>query len=153
MILLSIFQSVEFYVIAVVAAAAIVAFMSVRQAPGPVRTILLGSTLSTTGNTTPAIELECLDDGSVMLTRHGVAGVTEAGAVSAAITVKGFDVKIEERIVAGNPAYSPADTATFLLDFMGAEHYFISYVSQQADLFAAVTLHNRPGIKTRKALQ
>ena len=153
-IFLSIFQSVEFYVIAVVAAAAIVAAMSVKPTTGAVRKILLGSTLSTPATEEPpSIELECLDNGDVVLTRRGLTGVTEAGAVSAAVTIKGFEIKIEERIVAGNPAYSAAGSASFTLDFMGAERYFISYRTEHDDLFAALTLHNRPGIKTRKQLK
>lgn len=153
MIALSIFQTVEFYVIAVVLAAAVIAATAVKSSAGPVRELLLPSVLSLTGSSDEGIELECLDDGNVLLRRTGLRGVTEAGAVSARVTVKGFDVTIEERVTPGNPAYSPADTATFLLDFMGREHYFISYRSQQTDRFAALTLHNRPGIRTRKPLQ
>lgn len=154
MIILSILQSVEFYVIAVVIAAAIVAAMSIKPTTGAVREILLGSTLSTEdADAMPSIELECREDGSVVLTRRGLRGITEAGAVSANISIKGFEVSIEERTVPGNPAYSPAHAAVFILDFMGAEHYFISYRSSHEDLFAALTLHNRPGIRVSKALQ
>ncbi len=155
LILLSIFNSVEFYVITVVVAAAIIAYASGGNSGGPVRQYLLPGvlTMSDEGRS-PAIELICCDDGSVVLRRHGLEGMTLSGAVSLAINVSGFDVKIKERTVPGKRGDSERiDTASFVLDFMGAEHYFISYTAEDAGLFAAVTLHNRPGIRVVKAMQ
>lgn len=102
----------------------------------------------------PSVELICCDDGSVILRRHGISGVTLSGAVSLAINVSGFDVKIKERTVAGKRGDTETvDTASFILDFMGAERYFISYTAEDAGLFVALTLHNRPGIRVEKQMQ
>lgn len=146
--------SVEFYVIAAVVAAAVVAFSARKDDEGPVRQILLPGVLVTSdrkpGN---MIELICNEDGSVVLRRYGVEGVTVSGAVSLAVTIRGFDVLIKERIVEGNPEDEMIDTASFVLDFMGEERYFISYSAETAGLFAALTLKNRVGNRIVKPLQ
>ncbi len=152
---LAIFQSVEFYVIAAVIAAAVVAFSARGGDRGPVRQFLLPGVLTLADTpSSPLIELICLDDGGVVLRRHGISGMTYSGAVSLAVEVNGFDVKIIERTVPGRPGDTEVvDTASFILEFMGAERYFISYNAEDAGLFAATTLHNRPGIRTVKAMQ
>ena len=159
MLLAGIFQSVEFYVIAVTVAAAIVALAGRRPASGPVRQILLPGVISLEERGEgPSVEFLCADDGSVLLRRNGVAGVKADGAVSLAIEVKGFDVKITERTVAGgrDASAEPVDTASFVLDFMAREHYFISYTTEvtsaEPGLFASVTLNNRPGNHVVKQL-
>lgn len=184
MILLSVFQSVEFYVIAAVVAAAIVAYSAKSGVHGPARQFLISGVLTKVDKpVSPMIELICNDDGSVLLRRYGIEGVTLSGAVSLAVTVIGFDVKIKERIVEGRPkSLKPTsvsggydsriiridgseesgigcndeeaiDTASFLLDFMAQERYFISYTSEPAGLFVAITLKNRPGNHLVKSMQ
>lgn len=154
-IMLAVFDSVEFYVIAAVVAAAIIAFSAKGGARGPARQYLLPGMLTLADSPkVPAIELICCDDGSVVLRRHGVAGMNRSGAVSLAVEVRGFDVILKERMVSGRPGdMEIVDTATFILDFMGAERYFISYTAEDAGLFAATTLHNRPGIRVFKPMQ
>lgn len=145
---------VEFYVISAFVAAAVIAYFCRPADRGPARQILLAGELSLTGHPEPAIELEALDDGSVLLRRYGLRDINETGAVSLAVKVVGFDVRIEERLALGrDPLAPPIDTATFRLDFMGREHYNIFYNSDPAGLFAATTLHNRPGIRLLKPLQ
>lgn len=155
LIILSIFNSVEFYVITVVIAAAVIAYASGGNGGGPTRQYLLPGVLAMTDEgRAPSIELICCDDGSVVLRRHGLEGMTLSGAVSLAINVVGFDVRIKERVVSGKRGDTETvDTASFVLDFMGAEHYFINYTAEDAGLFAAVTLHNRPGIRVVKNMQ
>lgn len=151
---MSVFNSVEFYVIAVVIAAAIVGFMAKNSSPGPVRQILLPGQLIDTECDMPAVEFDCRPDGSVTMTRHGLVDITDRGAVSVAITVKGFEVAIEERLTHGVALDATVvNAARFELDFMGSEHYFITYTSPALNLFCALTLHNRAGIHTFKPLQ
>lgn len=147
--------SVEFYVIAAVVAAAVLAFSGRKSSSGPARQYLLPGVLTLADSPqSAAVELICADDGTVVLRRHGVEGMTLTGAVSIAVDVSGFDVKIKERRVEGRPGdHETVDTASFVLDFMGAERYFISYTAEDAGLFAALTLHDRPGIRVVKALQ
>lgn len=155
MILVSVFQSVEFYVIAAVVAAAIVAYSAKSGTHGPARQFLIPGVLTNEGKrVSPMIELICNDDGSVLLRRYGVEGVTLSGAVSLAIKVIGFDVKIKERIVEGKHGDEEIiDTSSFLLEFMAQERYFISYTSEATGLFVAVTLKNRPGNHVIKSMQ
>ncbi len=160
MVLCSVFQTVEFYVIATVVAAAVVASLGRKKQSGPARQIILPGIITQEGNLSvdePAIELICNDDGSVLLRRHGITGVDGSGAVSLAVEVVGFDVRIKERVAEGNLGVGLIDTAAFLLDFMGREHYFISYesplTSTSSSLFASLTLHNCAGNRIYKKLQ
>ena len=154
----SIFQSVEFYVIAVVVAAAIVALLGRRPSQGPARRFVYDgvTTLEGSDDREPSIELSCGEDGSVTLRRHGLRGVRQDGQVAIEIEVVGFDVRITEHISPGRWP-EPVDTATFNLPFMGREHYFISYTSplsdNQEELFCSLTLHNRPGNHTVRPLR
>lgn len=146
---LAILRSVEFYVILAVCAAAIVGFMAMQRGTGPVRTWSLRGRLSDQGDDQPSIELTARDDGSVVLARHGLSQVSN---VDISVSLKGFDVQIEERLYAG--AYRErVDTATFTLDFMGRERYFISYRNHNLGLFAAVSMKNAPGNHITKDLQ
>lgn len=155
LMLLSVFDRVEFYVIAAVIAAAVVAFSARGEGKGPVRQYLLPGVLSLSETAcVPSVELICCDDGSVILHRRGLSGMTLSGAVSLAVHVSGFDVEIKERTVPGKCGdCDVVDTASFVLDFMGAERYFISYRADDAGLFVAMTLHNRPGIRIAKQMQ
>ncbi len=148
----SVFQSVEFYVIATLVAAVIVAFAIKPSARGEARQYLLASTLLQCDVATAEIELETMDDFSVRLVRRGVPDVSASGAVSLAVTVIGRDVTIEERIVYGRQPAEPVDTAVFVLDFLGDDRYHILYKSEPTGLFAATTFNNRPGYRVVKQL-
>ncbi len=145
-------SSVEFYVYATLVAAAIVAFLARPSSRGEARQHLLAGELSNaTGRNwgeiatvQPAISLIVRDDGAVVLFRHGIDGVSTSGAVSLAITVIGFDITIEERIVPGNDIDEPIDTATFVLDFLAPDRYHLKYNSSATSRFATTTLLVRP---------
>ena len=144
--------SVEFYVYATLVAAAIVAFLARPSSRGEARQHLLAGELSNASNRSwsdsnsaqPAISLIVRDDGVVVLFRHGIEGVSSSGAVSLAITVIGFDITIEERIVPGNNLDDPIDTATFVLDFLAPDRYHLKYNSSATSSFVATTLLVRP---------
>ena len=141
-------SSVEFYVYATLVAAAIVAFLARPSSRGEARQHLLAGELSNaTGRNwgeiatvQPAISLIVRDDGAVVLFRHGIDGVSTSGAVSLAITVIGFDITIEERIVPGNNLDEPIDTASFVLDFLAPDRYHLKYNSSATSRFASTTL-------------
>ena len=145
-------SSVEFYVYATLVAAAIVAFLARPSSRGEARQHLLAGELSNASNRSwsdsnsaqPAISLIVRDDGAVVLFRHGIEGVSSSGAVSLAITVIGFDITIEERIVPGNNLDDPIDTATFVLDFLAPDRYHLKYNSSATSSFVATTLLVRP---------
>lgn len=150
-----IFQSVEFYVIAAFVAAAIIAFFSRPASRGVARQHLLAGNLTPDDDdiACPSIHLHVNDDGSVTLTRRGVSGIGADGAVSLAVNVIGFDIEIQERQVAGLWPPQSAMQARFTLDFLARERYHLSYSSETAGLFAATSLHVRPGITIDKTLQ
>ena len=153
MIIASIFSSIEFYVIAVMVAAAVVGFFARPHRRSEARQYLLPSTLSNEPDTTgQSIEIKVLDDGTVRLIRHGVPDLTEAGAVSIAVEVAGFDIEVKERIVRSTEPAWGANTATFVLDFLAPERYHLHYVNPDLDIMAVTTLHVRPGIHITKPL-
>ena len=147
--LLAIYTTIEFYVIAAVIAAAVLAMAGRRDNGHAARQLLLPMELRYSGEPREdAIELITLDDGNVLLRRHGLKGLGDRGAVSLAIEVKGFDVMINERRVEGGG--EPVDTADAVLAFMGRERYFINYRAESVDGVVAFTFHNRDGMHVIK---
>ncbi|MDE6555351.1 MAG: hypothetical protein K2K55_00130 [Duncaniella sp.] len=150
------FHSTEFYVICLMAAAAIVALMSRRESASPVRQYLLAGVLSQTDSYQPEIDFFCCEDGSVVLRRRGLRGVTLSSAVSLAVEVKGFDITIYERHAPARSESEQVDTASFILDFLANERYFIRYVTPltpyESEKIATLTLHNRPDMTVTCAL-
>lgn len=156
MILYSIFQTPEFYVIVSVVAAAVIAAISLPERKGEVKLHLLAGELEEAdsaaepGNS--SLTLSVGPDNSVTLRRDGLSGVAMDGAVSLAVRVSGFDISIDERITPGSP-YSPqAGCATFRLDFLAPEWYNIRYESEARSERASLTLHVREGIVVTKHL-
>ena len=145
------FTSVEFYVIATVLAAAIIALCIRPAAKGPAKQHLLGGHLLNGPEKEPGIELECRDDGSVVLTRTGLENMTDAGAVSIAVNIAGGNMVINERLTYEDCG-EPRNEAEFVLDFLAPDYYHVRYESESVNLFAAFTLHVRPGIKMRREL-
>lgn len=158
MILLSIFQSVEFYVILTVVAAAVVALCARPSSVGPVETLLLAATLCPgNADAEPAIVCECLASGDVVIRRIGLPDMGSNSSAALAITRKGNDLHIIERLTPGpvpvvngeRPA--PVTEADFMLDFLGQGWYHIKYEGN-GSRFAAFTLHVRPGIRLQRPL-
>lgn len=152
MILAGIFQTVEFYVIAVLVAALVVALVARPTSRGEARQYLLVGELRSDGVINSEITIIANDDGSVILTRSGIEGITSTGAVSIAVTVVGWDVVIEERLSVGYSDDAPIDTAVFKLDFLAPERYHIRYNSSATGRFVATPFHNRPGYTTTRQL-
>ncbi len=154
MITLFILTQVEIYVLAAVGAAAIIALCVMPSSRGEVREYLLGSTLCFADSaeaSEAAVDIECLDDGTVLLTRRGLPHLTDAGAVSLAVSVTGFDITIEERIT-DTPGGNPVNTALFTLDFLGRERYHLRYNSEATATAASMTLPNRPRMHLSRPL-
>ncbi len=164
MVLCSFLTSVEFYVVAVIVAAAIVAFSARPAGRGPVVQHLLAGDLTDSGvrGDEQRIELTVNPDNTVILVRRGLRDLDGRCAVSLAIEVKGFDISIKERISMPRRRADvtstaedlwPVDAATFTLDFLAPEHYHLHYESPSLNLVAVATLHVRPGIRLSKPLQ
>lgn len=149
------FGSAEFYIILAVVAAAIVAAAARPAFTGPVREELIAADLlpSMPGEQVePSIECRCAEGGRVVFVRHGLQGITESGALSLAIKIKGSDISIEERLSPGSMFDDPMGDAMFTIDNLAPGFYHISYHSERISRFVAFTLHNRPGIVTTKPL-
>lgn len=160
MIALSIFQSVEFYVILTVVAAAVVALCARPSGRGPVQTHLASGWLTEGAVDKPSsLRIECLDNGDVVVTRQGLTGIYSTGAASLAITRTGNDLRIVERMTPGTPLSVDGEApvqvreASFHLNFLGRDWYHIKYEAE-GSRFAAFSLHVRPGISiTRELVQ
>ena len=157
MIALFVLSQVEIYVLLAVAAAAVVAVCVKPASRGEAIEHLLGGrlcSLSENGSADePAGDFDCDESGNVLLLRRGLTGLTDADAVSLAITVIGFDVRIEERVAKGRGMGNPVDAAVFTLDFLGHERYHVIYRSEVYSLAASLTLHNRPGLHAARELK
>ena len=94
--------TVEFYVTLLLAAAIIAGIIAMPSGLGPVETDFSEAFLTfdpELTDLTPRMELECLPDGSVKLTRIGLPDdIDSTATVALSITRKGFDLSAEERI-------------------------------------------------------
>lgn len=151
MITLSIFQTVEFYVITCVVAAAVVALSAMPRRTREARNFSYeGDLMPGDGEAEPKLVFRVMRDGRVELRRTGLSGVGDEGAATLDAEVAGFDVTLTERLSAGRgPAVGEA---VWVMDFFGREYYHIRFTSEASGRFAAVTLHVRPGIVVEKAL-
>lgn len=149
------FQTIEFYVVAAMIAAIIVGFMAMPARRGAARQTAIETDLTATGAAEPMLKVEARDDGSVIMLREGLQGVTQSGIVKLLVTIVGNDVTIEESIAAGSAWSEPADTAMAVLDMLGHDRYHIKYICDKSagDRFCAFTLNNRPGFKTTRQLK
>jgi len=153
------FHTTEFYVIASMVAAAVVGLCVRPPSRGEAIERLLAGTLCDTGtaDTGPRITLSCEPDGTVLLTRSGLTGLTDSCAVSLAVTVIGTDISIEERLAGPTSVTTsgqPIDTALFTLDFLRHDRYHVRYNSSSLGLFTAFTASLRPeAIHTRPLRQ
>lgn len=144
---MSFFQTTEFYVIATMAAAAVVAACMRPPSRGEAIERLLAGRLCDVADPdlSPRLTLTCDDSGAVLLTRSGLEGLSEDCAVSVACTLVGDTLTVKERIVRSNRQSEPVDTALFTLDFLRPGRYHVRYQSGQTGLFAAFPLTVRPG--------
>lgn len=153
-----IIRSVEFYVVAAVLAAAVVAASVRPSGKGPVRTYLYGGQLVDDGAQAavepPAIVLAVSDDGrDLILERRGLAGINlDDGAYSVAVNVSGFDVTIDERLTFGSRTGSPATGAEVRIDCLGPERYHFVYRSEALGRSCAFALTLRPGVRIERGL-
>lgn len=149
------FGSPEFYIILAVIAAAIVAAAARPKGLGPVREELLAADLLPAmpgENPEPSIECRCTEGRRIVFVRHGLQGITESGALSVAVAIKGNNITIQERLTPGSMFDDPMGDAMFTIDNLAPGFYHISYHSERISRFVAFTLHNRPGISTTKTL-
>ncbi len=160
-IALSIFKTIEFYVIISVVAAAVIAFATLPESKGEVKIHMLQGDLVTepdldtveVGPGHGRLICECHAGNIVTIRREGLHGVSTNGAVSLVVKVSGFDITIEERVSTGShPSSGVATSAIFHLDFLAPEWYHIRYESEQYGEHAAFTLHVRDGIVLTKQL-
>ena len=93
---------------------------------------------------TPRVELRCLDNGSLLLRRCGLTGLTDTAVVALAITRIGFDIEIEERVTPGRGAFIVR--ASFIIGDLGAERYHIKYNASQSSLFMATSFTLKSGV-------
>ena len=159
-LLASVFQTVEFYVIVSVVAAAVIAAVSLPERKGEVKLHLVAGDLMQDqeadahgGPGNGELLIEVHSGNFVSIRRTGLDGVTMAGAVSLAVRVSGFDIVIEERVTTGSASpFGMATGALFNLDFLAPEWYHIRYESERFSEHAAFALHVREGIVMRKPL-
>ena len=153
MITLSIFQTVEFYVITAFIAAAVVGAVAMPSRRGAARTFLFGGTLrDDAAPSEPGIVAMVNDRGLLEIHRFGLEGVNMNGAYSLAVTIIGFDVTIEERLTPGLTPGEKATAAYVVADCFDAVRYHFNYKSEATGRSAAFSLNIRPGNRIERRL-
>lgn len=146
---------VEICVILLIVAAAVLAAAMKPVRLQPVETAFATGCLQADSNppsARPTLEVNVLADYSVVLTRHGLPPATSVAAL--AVTVKGSDISVEERLTESQPA-AGADTleATYLLTFLKPRtRYHLHFNSQSQSIHCAFTLLTEHGFNTTSSL-
>lgn len=135
------YQSVEFYVIAAVIAAAIIAMAARPARTGPAVTRLLRAIPGPQLDPQPQLRLIVDDHSNLILHRTGLPpGMT----VNMEVTLIGHDIAITEHLMpAADGAGSPS--ASIIIDFVGRDRYHLSYDAPQQSLFTAINFTVAPG--------
>lgn len=143
------------YILLLFVAAAFVAFVARPRGRGEAQKRLYAGTLieadghdkAEVETPTPRLETECIGGGKVRFRRIGVEHLTSSGAVSLAVTFKGKDVEIVERVSAGYGNDRPVQGAEFEIDMTGHEWRHVRWSNEDTGLWCAFTLHVREGIR------
>lgn len=101
----------------------------------------------------PTIHVHCEGGGKVRFDRLCIEGLTSSGAVSLAVTFKGKDVEIKERVSEGYPSDEKMAGASFIIDMTGHEWRHIQWVNEETGQWCAFGLHVREGIDFLVALK
>lgn len=142
-------DSIEFYVIAVFVAAAVIGLAARPHGRGAVRTFLYSGELSDAGEPSEAGIVAHVDGrGMLEIYRYGLEGLD---AYSLAVKVSGFDVTIDERLTPGRRSGMP-QTGYARIECLAAERYHIQYKSEATGRSAAFSLNIRPGNKIVRVL-
>ncbi len=148
-----IFSSIEFYVIMVFLAAAVVGLAAMPSRRGAARTFLYAGCLyDNAPMSEPGIVAVVEADGTLSLYRFGLEGVGMDGAFSLALTIIGFDITIEERLTAGPASAQRATMARVSIDCLGAERYHFNFRSEATGRSAAFSLNIQPGNRIERRL-
>lgn len=139
--------SIEFYVIAAFVAAAVIAAASRPSRKSAARTFFYaGEPVDDPGAPHPAeIECEVDDRGNMHITRRGLEGVSEDGALSLAVEIIGLDVTIKERLTPGRNGFSPVTAMRATIDCLASERYHFQYLSETTKTGTAFYLTVKPG--------
>lgn len=148
---------VEICVMLLIVAAAVLAAVIRPRDASPVMTYLYACDIYTadcrsisTQDAAPALRMEVLDDMRVALLRTGFEGLlTDRGAVSISVTVKGCDITIEERIVPGNGLHmvEPVCAVAYIDSLRpSARPLHIYYRSTALNRETALSLAISPGV-------
>lgn len=147
------FGSIEFYVVAVFLAAAVIGLAAMPRTKGEVRTFLYAGELAPDSTPSEAGIVARVDDrGRLEIYRYGLEGISMAGAYSLAVKIAGFDVTIEERLTAGPQNAEEAAIGFASIDCLGTERYHIQYRSEASGRSAAFSINIRPGNEVKRLL-
>ncbi|MBO4943245.1 MAG: hypothetical protein J6C95_07430 [Muribaculaceae bacterium] len=151
--ILSIFQTVEFYVVMVFIAAAVVGLAAMPSRRGEARQQLVaGELIYDAAPSVPGIVIIVNDDATFTIYRFGLENVAESGAFSLAVTFIGFDITIDERVVYGRQDGRMATAAQATIKGVAPERYHILYRSEATGRNAALSLNMRPGNRIDREL-
>lgn len=146
------------YILLFFVAAAFIAYLARPRAHGEaVKRLFAGTLLPVSDgvvcDSEPCVHVHCLEDGKVVFERLGVEGLTSSGAVSLAVTFKGKDVEIVERLTNGYPNDTAMAGATFTIDMTGYEWRHVRWLNEETGLWCSFSLHVRPGIDFTSTLR
>ncbi len=145
------------------AAAAAVAALAIPRGHGPAETGFITAELTAEpgADTAPRVEFSTRADGALVIRRYGLEGLTAAATVALAVTRKGFDLAIEERVTPAPSSAAatldseppqPVNCATFILPGLTSERYHLKYNSDPTSSFCTLAWRNLPGFAATRPM-
>ena len=140
-----------------------VAALAMPRGRGPAETGFLTADLTFEPDAAPEprVEFSTRADGALVIRRYGLQGLTAAATVALAVTRKGFDLSIEERVTPApssasatldSEAPQPVNCATFILPGLSSERYHLKYNSDPTSSFCTLAWRNLPGFSATRAM-
>lgn len=133
-------------------AASVVAFAAMPNRRGEARTFFYAAELLQDDKSSePIVRFEVDERGRLHITRYGLDGITDVGAMSLAVVIIGFDVTINERLTPSTEG-NICNTGRVVVDCLGAERYHIQYRNEKACRSTAFTMTLKPGYSIERQL-
>lgn len=142
--------SVEFYTIAFIVAAAVVAMCVKPPVHGEVITEFVRGTPTDGIESEPSLQISVDNENRVTVFRLGFEDLTAESVVTLVVNKKGFDLEIKERVSISPGEY--VNSAVFMLNFLAPERYHVTYQADNSERFVAFNLTVKPGNRFEKQL-
>lgn len=136
-------NSIEFYVMSLTLAMAVIAILFGSRDKGPATTEITAMTLNTCVTSDDGlVVLQALDDGGVMVLRNGLP-ISDGDTVNIVVTAVGDKLNIVEKVgVASRSGIDAKVDGTAMIRYLPATRFHVRYESEITGQWALFTFSN-----------